>query len=94
MPLTRQPLPQDAHLENADVVIGKSTIIFRRFMRNKTAVAGLAIFLALTVFSFVGGFFTPWDKETIDPFNIGMPPSGEHLPGHLPGRHRPLRHDR
>ena len=69
---------QDAHLESADVVIGKTTIIFRRFLRNKTAVAGLAIFLALTVFSFVGGFFTQWDKETIDPFNIGMPPSAEH----------------
>lgn len=72
---------QDAHLDNADVVIGKSTIIFRRFMRNKTAVAGLAIFLALTLFSFVGGYFTPWDKQTIDPFNIGMPPSAEHYLG-------------
>jgi peptide/nickel transport system permease protein len=72
---------QDAHLEGADVVIGKNTIIFRRFMRNKTAVAGLAIFLALTIFSFVGGYFTQWDKETIDPFNIGMPPSAEHYLG-------------
>jgi len=72
---------QDAHLDNADVIIGKNTIIFRRFMRNKTAVAGLAIFLALTVFSFVGGYFTQWDKETIDPFNIGMPPSAEHYLG-------------
>ncbi|WP_163165206.1 ABC transporter permease [Arthrobacter sp. Alg241-R88] len=74
-------IAQDAHLENADVIIGKNTIIFRRFMRNKTAVTGLAIFLALTVFSFVGGYFTPWDKETIDPFNIGMPPSAEHYLG-------------
>jgi peptide/nickel transport system permease protein len=72
---------QDAHLENADVIIGKNTIIFRRFLRNKTAVAGLAIFLALTIFSFVGGYFTQWDKETIDPFNIGMPPSAEHYLG-------------
>ncbi|MFF1882030.1 ABC transporter permease [Pseudarthrobacter sp. AG30] len=72
---------QDAHLESADVVIGKSTIIIRRFLRNKTAVTGLAIFVALTVFSFIGGFFTQWDKETIDPFNIGMPPSGEHYLG-------------
>jgi peptide/nickel transport system permease protein len=72
---------QDAHLENADVVIGKNTIIFRRFLRNKTAVAGLVIFLALTIFSFVGGYLTQWDKETIDPFNIGMPPSAEHYLG-------------
>jgi len=72
---------EEAHLQGADVVIGKSTIIFRRFMRNRTAVAGLIIFLALTAFSFVGGYFTEWDKETIDPFNIGMPPSGEHFLG-------------
>jgi peptide/nickel transport system permease protein len=72
---------QEAHLESADVVIAKSTIIFRRFLRNRTAVAGLLVFLALTVFSFVGGFFTPWDKETIDPFNIAVPPSGEHFLG-------------
>jgi peptide/nickel transport system permease protein len=72
---------QDAHLENADVIIGKNTIIFRRFLRNRTAVAGLVIFLALTVFSFVGGYLTQWDKETIDPFNIGMPPSAEHYLG-------------
>lgn len=72
---------QDAHLESADAVIGKSTIIFRRFMRNRTAVAGLVIFLGLTLFSFVGGYFSPWDKETIDPFSIGSPPSSEHFLG-------------
>ncbi|WP_426997421.1 ABC transporter permease [Pseudarthrobacter sp. N5] len=72
---------EEAHLENGDVVIGKGTIILRRFLRNKTAVAGLFIFLALTVFSFIGGLFTSWDKETIDPFNIGMGPSAEHLLG-------------
>ncbi len=71
----------ETHLQDGEVVIGKTTIILRRFLRNKTAVAGLVIFLALTVFSFVGGFFTTWDKSTIDPFNIGMPPSAEHLLG-------------
>jgi peptide/nickel transport system permease protein len=74
-------IAQDAHLDNADAVIGKSTIIFRRFLRNKTAVAGLAIFVALAIFSVVGGFFTPWTKESIDPFNIGMPPSAHHFLG-------------
>lgn len=72
---------EETHLENSDVVIAKSTIILRRFLRNKTAVAGLIIFVALTVFSIIGGFFTSWDKETIDPFNIGVGPSAEHLLG-------------
>ena len=43
---------QDAHLESADGIIGKSTIIYLRFMRNRTAVEGLLIFLGLTLFSF------------------------------------------
>jgi peptide/nickel transport system permease protein len=72
---------QEAKIENDDVVIAKSRIILRRFLRNKTAVAGLAIFLTLTLLSFIGGFFSGWDKEAIDPLNIGTPPSGEHLLG-------------
>ena len=39
------------------------------------------IFLALFLFSLFGGFLTPWDKDTIDPLNIGMGPSPEHFFG-------------
>lgn len=55
--------------------------MFRRFRRNGTAMAGLAIFLALNVFALAGGLFTPWDRETIDPLHIGQPPSGTHYLG-------------
>ncbi len=79
----------EARVADQDVVIGKSRIIFRRFMRNRTAVAGLFIFLALFLFSIFGGFLTSWDKDTLDPLNIGMPPSPDHLLGDHPGRHRP-----
>ncbi|ABM10059.1 ABC transporter permease [Paenarthrobacter aurescens] len=71
----------EARVADQDVVIGKSRIIFRRFMRNRTAVAGLFIFLALFLFSIFGGFLTSWDKDTLDPLNIGMPPSPDHLLG-------------
>lgn len=71
----------ESRVADQDVVIGKSRIIFRRFMRNRTAVAGLFIFVALFLFSIFGGFLTPWDKDTIDPLNIGMPPSPDHLLG-------------
>lgn len=74
-------LAEEAKIGHDDVVIGKATIILRRFMRNKTAVAGLAIFLLLSAFSFLGGFFTQWDKSTIDPMFIAEPPS----PGHWMG---------
>ena len=75
------PVAELDEAKAADVVIGKGRIIFRRFMRNKTAVAGLAIFVGLFAFSLVGGFLTSWDKDTIDPLNIGMGPSPEHLLG-------------
>ena len=71
----------ESRVADQDVVIGKSRIIFRRFMRNRTAVAGLLIFLALFLFSLFGGFLTPWDKDTIDPLNIGMGPSPDHFLG-------------
>ena len=33
------------------------------------------------LFSIFGGFLTSWDKDTLDPLNIGMPPSPDHLLG-------------
>jgi peptide/nickel transport system permease protein len=72
---------EEALIEHDDAVIPKSTIIVRRFMRNRTAVAGLLVFVLLTAFSFVGGFLTPWDKETIDSLNIASPPSADHWLG-------------
>ncbi|MGO4492526.1 ABC transporter permease, partial [Arthrobacter sp. 2YAF22_2] len=72
---------EESKIENSDVVIAKSRIILRRFLRNKTAVAGLVIFVLLTVLSLIGGTFSSWDKETIDSLNIGMGPSAEHLLG-------------
>ncbi|MCA4135618.1 ABC transporter permease [Arthrobacter sp. M4] len=74
-------LAEEARIEHNDVVIGKATIILRRFVRNKAAVAGLVIFLALTAFSLVGGLFTSWDKATIDPLFIAEPPSSVHWLG-------------
>jgi len=68
-------------IEQDQVVIAKGTIILRRFLRNKTAVAGLIIFLALIVFSVTGQFLTSWDKDTIDPMAIGEGPSATHFFG-------------
>lgn len=64
-----------------DKVIHKSTIILRRFLRNYTAVAGLAIFLGLLLFSLIGGYFSEWDSTTIDPFSIAQEPGGTHYFG-------------
>lgn len=57
-------------METGDEVISKTRIIVRRFMRNKTAVAGLVIFILLCLFSTAGVFLQKWDKTTLDVFNI------------------------
>ncbi|MDP5226811.1 MULTISPECIES: ABC transporter permease [Arthrobacter] len=72
---------QAERLEHDGVVISKGRIIFRRFLRNKTAVAGLTLFLFLVVFSVLGQFLTPWTKNDIDPAYIGDAPSAEHFFG-------------
>ncbi len=59
-------------------IISKRKIIFRRFMRNRTAVAGLAIFLLVVAFGFLGGLVSPWDTTSIDPLYISTGPSAVH----------------
>ncbi|WP_237188128.1 ABC transporter permease [Rothia nasimurium] len=59
-------------------VISKSKIIFRRFMRNRAAVAGLAIFILVILFGFFGGIFAKWDTTTIDPLYMSTGPSAVH----------------
>ncbi|HJD51684.1 MAG TPA: ABC transporter permease [Candidatus Rothia avistercoris] len=64
---------------NADFeIISKKKIIFRRFMRNKTAVFGLVVLLLVIAFGLFGGLFSKWDTTTIDPFYISTGPSAEH----------------
>ncbi|MFJ3957259.1 ABC transporter permease [Arthrobacter sp. NPDC090010] len=71
----------DALKTDDGVVIAKGMIILRRFLRNRTAVAGLVLFVLLLVFSLVGQFFTPWTKNDIDPAFIGEGPSADHFFG-------------
>lgn len=64
---------------NADFeIISKKKIIFRRFMRNKTAVFGLVVLLLVIAFGLFGGLLSKWDTTTIDPFYISTGPSAEH----------------
>lgn len=72
---------EEKALDENTVAMRKSTIIVRRFMRNKTAVVGLAIFVVLVVFSWTGQFFTKWKKDDLDFININKPPSASHILG-------------
>jgi len=50
----------------------------RRFLRNKPAVVGLAVFLGLIAFAVFGNFMTKWTYLTQDVTAFGKPPSSAH----------------
>lgn len=57
-------------------------LYLRRFMRNRSAVAGLVIFVLLVLLSVTGGFFTDWTYKEADFAALSVPPGSE---GHLLG---------
>jgi len=52
--------------------------VVRRFRRNRLAVVGLVVLIALVAFAFLGPFFTPWDPREQSLFDTNKPPSREH----------------
>lgn len=58
--------------------IGAKRLYVRRFLRNRLAVVGLVIFVALCLFALFGGFLTPWTYSDVDFLALGTPPDGNH----------------
>ena len=56
----------------------KTRLYVRRFMRNRMAVVGLAVFALLALVAIFGGFLTPWAYDEADFLNLSSPPSAEH----------------
>lgn len=50
----------------------------RRFMRNKPAVVGVAIFIFLCLLAMFGGMLSPWSHTDMDFSALSQPPSREH----------------
>lgn len=73
------PMQGASQLESPDFkIINKSSIIARRFLRNKTAVLGLIIFAMMGLFGCFGSLLAQWDSNTIDPFYMATGPSASH----------------
>ncbi len=47
-------------------VLSPGMTVLKRFFRSKLSVIGLAVLIALFLFSFVGPLFSPWGEKTID----------------------------
>lgn len=61
--------------------LSRGQLILRRFMRNKTAVIGLAVYLLLILIAIFGPFLSPWEFTEIDRKAYLKPPSADHLLG-------------
>ena len=56
-------------------------LILRRFLRNRTAVVGLVVIVALTLVAVIGPWVSPWAFDQIDRRAFLKPPSDRHLLG-------------
>ncbi len=57
---------------------GRTKILAKRFMRNRSAMVGLVIFVLLVLFALFGGMVAKYSYTDVDFFAIALPPSPEH----------------
>lgn len=58
--------------------ITRRRLIWRRFLRNKTAVVGAVIIIALIIIALIGPYLTYWSYDEIDRHAYLKPPSSAH----------------
>jgi peptide/nickel transport system permease protein len=80
---TTNVLPDTANAERRAALhrVPKTTLIARRFARNKAAVAGLAIFVLLALLALAGPFISPWKYDDLDFLALKQPPTSMHWLG-------------
>jgi len=71
----------NASPETVEKRLTRMALVRKRFARNKLAVAGLVILVAMFVLAFVGPFFGKHSWDSLDFLNLLKPPSKEHFFG-------------
>lgn len=71
----------NASSETVEKRLTRMALVRKRFARNKLAVAGLGILVAMFVLAFVGPFFGKHSWDSLDFLNLLKPPSREHFFG-------------
>jgi len=71
----------NATTETVEKRLTRMALVRKRFARNKLAVAGLVILVAMFVLAFVGPFFGKHSWDSLDFFSLLQPPSREHFFG-------------
>lgn len=61
--------------------LSRRRLLWRRFMRNKTAVAGALMIAMLALLALLGPWLSPWQYHEVDRQAYLQPPSMQHLMG-------------
>jgi peptide/nickel transport system ATP-binding protein len=80
--MTTQAAVPELHDDGAALVAapppGRLRVVARRFARNRGALGGLAVVLALFVLAFAGPLFSAWNYADIDYGGLRQPPTPQH----------------
>jgi peptide/nickel transport system permease protein len=76
-----EPIPTGAEPKR----MTRRQLIMRRFVRNKTAVAGFVVIVALVIIALIGPYLTNWTYDYVDRRAYLKPPSERHWLGTTQG---------
>ncbi len=75
---TERPVPEPTPGRGESKRLTRRRLILRRFLRNKGAVVGLVVILALVVIALIGPYVTQWAYDDVDRRAYLKPPSDRH----------------
>jgi peptide/nickel transport system permease protein len=79
------PVSEPTPLLGESKRLSRGRLIIRRFLRNKTAVVGLVMIIALIVIALIGPALSSWTYDFVDRRSYLKPPSDRHLLGTTQG---------
>jgi peptide/nickel transport system permease protein len=82
---TETPVSEPTPLVGESKRLSRGRLIVRRFLRNKTAVVGLVMIIAMIVIALIGPALSNWTYDFVDRRSYLKPPSDRHLLGTTQG---------
>jgi peptide/nickel transport system permease protein len=82
---TERPVGEPEPTQGESKRLNRRQLILRRFLRNKSAVVGLVLIVALVLLALIGPYVTPWAFDEIDRRAYLKPPSDRHILGSTQG---------
>jgi peptide/nickel transport system permease protein len=79
------PVPEPTPTIGESKRLSRRRLIVRRFLRNKTAIVGLVMIIALIVIALIGPALSNWTYDFVDRRAYLKPPSDRHLLGTTQG---------